>query len=125
MALDPQSPTPEPFDPEWDDRLQYWRGKLGRLRLGAEPIAEQVNRHRRVTFVLSAVAGCIALMFVALFTAFGRPDVGLVVVALFLVPIVALAWLDFAFLSLRASHYLRDLRDHQARIDRSKTQGGA
>ncbi len=57
MAIDPESATPEPFDPEWDDRLRYWRRKLGRLRLGVEPIPDQVARYRRVTVMLTVVPG--------------------------------------------------------------------
>ena len=88
------------------------------------PLEEQVAKYYRVTVALTVVPCVIALMFLGLFTAFGRPDVGLVMVAVLLVPVVALAWLDFAVLRFRASRYERDLRAHESRPD-VKTPGGA
>ena len=120
--MDTRTPAPEPVDPEWDARLRYWRRALGRLRLGAEPIEEQLARYRRATLVLTAVTSALALFFLGLFAAFRRPDVGLVLDLIFLAPIVALAWLDDALLRRRASRYARDLHAHEARRD-GKTPG--
>jgi hypothetical protein len=35
---------------EWQERERQWQRRLGRLRLGAEPIAEQLAKYRRVTW---------------------------------------------------------------------------
>ncbi len=85
-----------------------WRRKLRRIHFGAEPIQEQLARHRRATLALSGVAMAVGLIFLAIFGAFGRPDVGGVVVGVLLAPVVALAWLDQAILHARASAYLRE-----------------
>jgi hypothetical protein len=63
-------------------------------------------------------------MFVALFTAFKRPDVGAILSAVFLLPIVLHAWLDYAVLRSRARGYLRELSAHEARRSATKTPGG-
>jgi len=126
MSIETDRPAPEPTpDPEWDERLRYWSGRLGRLRLGVEPIEEQLSRYRRATQLLTAIPLGIALIFVALFTAFGRPDVGAILAAVLLLPIIALAWLDYAVLRSRASGYLRDLRAHELRGAGTRTPGGA
>lgn len=121
--MNPPTLPPAP-DPDWDARLRYWRRTLGRLRLGVEPIEEQLRRYRGVTLVLSAICLGLALFFLALFAAFGRPDVALAFDLIFLAPIVALAWLDDALLRRRASRYLRDLHDHEARRN-GRPPGGA
>ncbi len=99
------------FAPDWTARRHYWQRKLGRLRLGAEPIVEQLARYRRVTWMLTAVPFGLALMFVGLFVVFKRPDVGLILVGILLFPIVVLAWLDYAMLVTRAARYSRELRE--------------
>ena len=122
----PRRVPPRPPDPEWDARLRYWSRKLGRLRLGVEPIDEQVARYRRATMMLSAIAAVIALDVPRAvhglpsarrrphprggpLRAGRRPRPGSIT------PI----------LRLRASGYLRDLRDHEARLSATKTPGGA
>jgi hypothetical protein len=96
----------------WPEREARWKRKLRRLRLDAEPIEEQLERHRRVTIALSAVSALIGLMFLAIFAAFGRPDVGAVVSGVLVVPVVGLAWVDHAILEARASAYLRERAAH-------------
>src|SRR3954467_8392447 len=104
------SPGPDPtLDAEWLDRERYWRRKLGRIRLGAEPVEEQLAKYRRVTWGLTAVPLGLALMFVALFAAFRRPDVGLVVSGILFLPVVLLAWIDYGLLSRRVARYSREL----------------
>jgi hypothetical protein len=100
-------------DADWAVRQVYWRRKLGRLRLGAEPIGEQLERYRRVTLMLTAVSAFLALFFVSLFTAFRRPDIGVVLAGVLFLPVVAVAWLDFALLRRRALGYLRELREYE------------
>jgi hypothetical protein len=78
----------EDFESRWRLRENQWRRKLGRLRLGVEPIEEQLSRYRRVTWVLTAVPAVIGLMFLILFTIFGRPDIGVIVDGIILLPIV-------------------------------------
>lgn len=112
-----------PVDPEWTARQSYWRRKLRRLRLEAEPIEQQVARYRRVTVALSSLAGVLALAFLALFGAFRRPDVGAVVVGVLLVPIAVLAWIDQAVLEHRARAYLRE-RDGRAAAARGAEGSG-
>src|SRR5437660_3630351 len=110
-APDPRQ-EPDPAS-DWPQRELYWRRKLGRIRLGAEPIEEQVARYRRVTWMLTAVPLALALMFVGLFAAFRRADVGVVLASILLLPVVALAWVDFGLLRLRVARYTRELEAHQ------------
>ena len=58
--------------------------QLGRLRLGVEPIEDQLARYRRATWALTAVPSILGVFFVTLFTVFGRPDIGMILVALVL-----------------------------------------
>lgn len=111
-------------DPDWEDRLRHWGRKLGRLRLGAEPIEEQVARYLRVTVALTVIPLLIGLMFVALFAAFRRPDVGAILALILLAPIIVIAWFDHALLRLRASAYLRDLDAHERPAGAKKRREG-
>jgi hypothetical protein len=94
------------LEARWRVRQKHWRRKLGRLRLGVEPIEEQLTRYRHVTWGLTAVPSVLAVFFFTLFTVFGRPDVGLILVGILLLPIILGAWLDYALLSRRAGQYL-------------------
>jgi integral membrane sensor domain MASE1 len=105
-------------DPEWSARLQYWRRKLRRLRLEAEPLEVQLARYRRVTWALTAIPLAIALMFVALFSAFRRPDVGIVLALILFAPVIAVAWVDDGVLRRRAALYGRELAEHRRRTGR-------
>lgn len=114
--MDIQRPGDEPVaDAAWQARQRYWRRKLGRLRLGAEPMEEQLARYRRVTWMLTAVPLVIGSIFLSLFTAFRRPDVGLILASVLLLPIVVIAWLDDALLRLRAAHYARERAEYERR----------
>jgi len=95
-------------DEAWQARQRYWQRKLGRLRLGVEPLPEQLVRYRRVTWMLTAVPLVIALMFVSLFAAFRRPEIGLILAAILLLPIVIFAWLEYGLLVLRVARYTRE-----------------
>jgi hypothetical protein len=97
------------LETRWRMRQQEWRRKLGRLRLGVEPLEEQLARYRRVTWSLTAVPAIIAVMFLWLFTAFGRPDIGAVVAAIVLGPVIVFSWLGFKKLERRAHAYLAEL----------------
>ncbi|WP_406693445.1 hypothetical protein V5E97_20685 [Singulisphaera sp. Ch08] len=97
---------------KWQARERYWRQKLGRIRLGVEPIEDQVAKYRRVTWMLTAVPVVLALIFVALFTAFRRPDVGLILAGVLLLPVVTLAWFDFRLLKLRVARYSREFEEY-------------
>jgi hypothetical protein len=90
----------------WRRREDQWRRKLGRLRLGVEPIEEQLTRYRRVTWGLTVVPASLAAMFLTLFTVFGRPEVGLILVIILLLPIILGAWMDYGLWSWRARRYL-------------------
>lgn len=91
-----------------DDREDYWKRRLGRLHLHAEPLAVQLARYRRVTWALTIVPGIIALMFLALFTAFSAPGIGLLVASILFVPLVSIAWLDYRRLSRAVADYERE-----------------
>jgi hypothetical protein len=101
----PNEPT---GDEAWQARQRYWERKLGRLRLGVEPLAVQLAKYRRVTWMLTALPLLIGAMFVALFSAFGRPDIGLIMAAVVLLPIVAWAWVEYSLLKLRVARYTRE-----------------
>lgn len=90
---------------EWQVREDYWRRKLGRLRLGVEPIEEQLARYRRVTWGLTVVPAALAGFFFTLFTAFGQPLIGAILDAVILLPIVLGAWADYALMASRARRY--------------------
>ena len=100
------------LEARWRLRENHWRRKLGRLKLGVEPIEEQLTRYRRVTWALTAVPAVIGLMFLTLFTVFGRPDIGLIFDAIVLLPIVVGAWLDYAWLARKARRYLTEFSEY-------------
>jgi hypothetical protein len=100
-----QPTTAEDLDAIWRAREGAWRRKLGRLRLGVEPIEEQLARYRRVTWALTAVPAVLAVMFFSLFAVFRRPSFGLVFDAIVLLPIVLGAWGDYALMAYRARRY--------------------
>jgi hypothetical protein len=82
--------------------------------LGVEPLEEQLGRYRRVTWMLTAIPLAMGCFIIVLFTAFGRPGVGAILVAVLLLPIVLLAWLDHAMLVRRANRYIRERDAHLA-----------
>ncbi len=101
------------LEARWRLRQREWARKLGRLRLGVEPIEEQLARYRRVTWALTIVPGIIALIIFSLFFAFGRPDIGLLVVVILFVPMIVFAWLGFKKLERRAAAYEAERLDHE------------
>ncbi|MGP0065054.1 MAG: hypothetical protein ACLQGP_15840 [Isosphaeraceae bacterium] len=114
--------TPASFqdmEAQWRLRENYWRRKLGRLRLGVEPIEDQLARYRRATWALTAVPSILGVFFVTLFTVFGRPDIGMILVALVLLPIVMGAWWDYAIMAGRARRYRREADEY------SRLRGGS
>jgi hypothetical protein len=109
MELNASTPAGgEDLDATWRAREGYWRRKLGRLRLGVEPIEEQLARYRRVTWGLTDVCAVLAVMFFAIFAAFGRPVFGLVLDAIMFLPIALGAWADYALMASRARRYLAE-----------------
>ena len=96
--------------------------KLGRLRLGVEPIEEQLTRYRRVTWVLTAIPGFLSAFLFCLFVVFGRPDIGLVVACLLFVPIALGAWLGFWRLHRRGMRYLTELGDYLSAKERLQSE---
>ena len=113
-------PAEPSTDADWAERQRHWARTLRRLRLDAEPIAEQLARYRRVTWMLTAIPLGMAAMFVGLFTAFGRPGIGGLVAAILFVPVIGLAWLDNWLLELRAARYLRERREFEERQARAR-----
>ncbi len=97
----------------WQARRAYWARKLGRIRLGVEPIEEQLTRYRRVTWMLTAVPAFVSTVIFTLLTVFRRPDIGAVAAALLFLPIVAGAWLGYFLLQSRARRYLVELDEYE------------
>ena len=116
----PHSHSPPQADPEiaetWEARERDWQRRLGRLRLGAEPLEEQLARYRRATWVLTDIALGLALMFLGLFAAFHRPDVGGILALVLLAPVVALAWIDYGRMVRLAARYRSEFQEHRNRM---------
>jgi hypothetical protein len=96
------------LETRWRLRENQWRRKLGRLRLGVEPIEEQLARYRRVTWALTVLPLVVGLMFFSLFTVFGRPVIGLFLATTLVVSIGLGAWLDYALLARRGRRYMTE-----------------
>jgi hypothetical protein len=95
---------------DWE-KLARWRDEalqanLGRLRLGAEPIEEQVRRQRRATWALTVIMTILGFLFFSLFTGFGRPDVGAVLACVLVAPILIIVWREYFQMAKRAQLYL-------------------
>ena len=71
------------------------------------------------TWALTAVPSILGVFFVTLFTVFGRPDIGMILVALVLLPIVMGAWWDYAIMAGRARRYRREADEY------SRLRGGS
>jgi hypothetical protein len=110
------------LESRWTARRKYWARKLGRLRLGVEPIDEQLTRYRRVTWVLTAIPGFLSAFIFCLFAVFGRPDIGLVVAALLFLPIALGAWLGYSLLERRGRRYLAELDEYNRAKERFETE---
>jgi hypothetical protein len=106
------------LEKRWRAREEDWARWLGRLQIGVEPIPEQLARYRRATWGLTIVPGIIALMFLTLFSVFGRPDIGLVVVGVLFVPIIVFSWVGYRRLERRALAYLADRSRFETERDR-------
>ena len=109
------------LEARWRVRQQEWSRKLGRLRLGVEPLEEQLDRYRRVTWGLTVVPGVIAVMFLSLFAVFGRPDIGLILVAILPLPVIVFSWVGYKKLERRADAYRAELSKFEA--ERSRLMG--
>ena len=110
------------LDRSWKARSEFWARKLGRLRLGVEPIEDQLTRYRRVTWVLTAVPAFLSTFLFCLFAVFKRPDVGLVVAGMLFLPICSGAWLGYWGIRRRAGRYLAELNDYNRARDRLETR---
>ena len=96
---------------EWE---REWRKKLGRLRLGVEPLRDQLAKYRRATIGMTIVPTFLAVFITTLFTAFGRPAIGLIVSAILFLPVVIFSWLEFARLKRLVARYETELRETTA-----------
>jgi lipopolysaccharide export LptBFGC system permease protein LptF len=97
----------------WRERERQWQKRLGRLRLGVEPLEDQLERYRRVAWALTIVPGIMAAMFVALFSAFHTPIVGLIVGGIVFGPIATMAWIDFKRMESRAAEFETERREFE------------
>ncbi len=103
-----ETTTPIGTDQDWAAREKEWRKRLRRIRFGVESVDVQVQKLRRVTVALTVVAAIVATMFLAIFLAFRRPDIGLVVIAVIFGPIVGLAWREQKRLEAGVQDYLAE-----------------
>lgn len=101
--------------PGWVERKAYWRRRLKRLMFDAEPLEEQLERYRLATWGLTVVPAVIGSILFALFTAFGAPLTGAIVAGAIVLPIVAVAWLDFVRLKRGVEGYLRESAEARER----------
>ena len=92
------------------ERVLYWQRRLGRVRLGVEPVEAQIERIRQMTWVILAVVTFLEVFFLSLFTAFKRPDIGLILISVSLVPIELVAWFDYVRLRNRVREYQAEIR---------------
>jgi fatty acid desaturase len=114
--MEPVAPESDPFfDAGWAEREGAWRRRLGRIRLGAEPLDQQLARSRRVTWALTVIAAIIAAQFIALFAAFHAPATGAVVAGVLFLPVVVFAWLEDWSRHRRVAAYLRERRQYAAK----------
>jgi ABC-type transport system involved in cytochrome bd biosynthesis fused ATPase/permease subunit len=104
------------LESQWIARQRKWARRLGRLRLGVEPLDEQLTRLRRTTWALAIIPSFIALIVLTLFTVFGRLDIGLVVILILFAPMILFPWVGYARLKRRAEEYLAD----RARFEEEK-----
>jgi hypothetical protein len=120
--MEPGAPPPDPPSAAgWAERERLWRRKLGRIRLGAEPLEDQLARYRRASWGLTAVSGLIAALFFGLFSAFGAPAVGAIVAGVLLLPVLVFAWLEDWTLHRRVGAYLRERRAFEGQTDGERT----
>jgi hypothetical protein len=100
---------------DWAERQQYWRRKLGRLRLGVEPLDEQLARYLGVTWGLTIVPAVIGTIIIVLFTVFGAWRIGVLLAGLLFLPVVAVAWLDYWRIRRNVERYEAERREYEAR----------
>ena len=106
MTLEPNtvgSPDATSASPEvWPK----WRVRLARLSPYTIDIEEQLVQLRKLTIVLTIVPGFMATLILVLFTIFGRPDIGLVVILIIFGPIIGIAWRDYLRIKEEARAFL-------------------
>ena len=112
--------TMKPINPSllseaWPERQRLWVRELGRVRLGIEPIPQQLKRYQGVAWVITIIAALMGLFIAALFTAFKAPGTGLIVSGILFVPVIVSAWLGYWKMESRAIAYLRE----KAEVDRA------
>jgi len=90
-----------------------WQRKLRPIRVGAEPILDQLRRRFQAMLLMTGLTSMIALMMLAIFAGFGRPDVGLGVAGLIVLPVTSWIWLDYLLLRSRTFAYWRE-RENEA-----------
>lgn len=110
------------LDARWAAERAGWARSMGRLRLDAEPLGDQLLRHRSASLALIAISAAASVAFVAAFAAFSRPLLGIGFSALFLLPIVIVSWLDQRRMAGRVREYEEALRAHLA--NRERLAGG-
>src|SRR3954454_5181164 len=123
--MEPTAPEPDPdFDSDWAERQRTWKRRLGRIRLGGEPLDQQLARSRRVTWGLTVVAALISAQFIALFAAFRAPVTGAIVAGVLFLPVVIFAWLGDWSRHRRVAAYLRERRRSAAKTDKTISASG-
>jgi hypothetical protein len=82
-------------------------------------MTDQVARNFRAMVALTGISVVVAMMFLAIFAAFGRADIGAILSGVLLGPVVVLAWLDFAILRFRAARHSPEKSDFETTDDPS------
>ncbi len=72
----------------------------------AEPVSKQIARRFRVTVALTAMPALIGSIILAIFTGFGRPEVGLGLITILLLPVVVMAWVEYGLYRSRVRSFL-------------------
>jgi hypothetical protein len=98
-------------------REAYWRERFGSFGLNPGPVHLGHLRVRfYTTIVMSGLVAIIGLIMLAIFAAFGRPDVGLRIFGFLFLPLILWTWLEYAVLRRRVHAYLRE-RDRPSNGD--------
>jgi hypothetical protein len=70
-------------------------------------IERRLAQRFRVTLALTVVPLVIGSIILSLFTGFGRPDVGAIVIGVLFAPVVIGAWVEYGLMRSRLSNSLR------------------
>lgn len=119
------SKYPDNTGGNWPERERYWRRRLGRIKLGVEPVEQQLELYRRITWMVTLLALGIGAIIFVLFAARGAILWGLAIAAPISVPVIALAWFEHYRLHNRAMAYLAERSRHESAEGNGKASNRA